>query len=103
MVPNMFMNRSKLSLLISTNQSFLGILPTTQFRSFSAPAHAGEPRFLDQVQMFLARAAEQVDIDPDYYKLIESCSSVIRFNIPLRRDDGTVETIACYRAQHSTL
>ena len=53
--------------------------------------------------MFLARAAEQVDIDPDYYKLIESCSSVIRFNIPLRRDDGTVETIACYRAQHSTL
>jgi glutamate dehydrogenase (NAD(P)+) len=27
---------------------------------------------------------------------------VIRFNIPLRRDDGRLETVTCYRAQHST-
>ena len=26
----------------------------------------------------------------------------MRFNIPLRRDDGSLETITCYRAQHST-
>jgi len=26
----------------------------------------------------------------------------VRFNIPLRRDNGTLETITCYRAQHST-
>ena len=36
------------------------------------------------------------------YKYIESCSSVIRFNIPLRMDDGSVKTVPCYRAQHST-
>lgn len=79
------------------------LLPSSHFRSFSAAHLDGEPRFLDQVKLFLSRAAAKVDIDPDYYKLIESCSSVIRFNIPLRRDNGEVETIACYRAQHSTL
>ena len=36
------------------------------------------------------------------YNLIEGCNSVVRFNIPLTRDDGTIDTIACYRAQHST-
>ena len=71
---------------------------SSQFRSFSAPNMDGEPRFLDQVKLFLARASSRIDIDPDYYKLIESCESVIRFNIPLRRDNGTIETIACYRA-----
>ncbi len=33
--------------------------------------------------------------------MIKSCNSIIRFNIPLRRDDGSIETIRCYRAQHS--
>jgi len=27
---------------------------------------------------------------------------VVRFNIPLRKDDGSLEVITCYRAQHST-
>lgn len=27
---------------------------------------------------------------------------MVRFNIPLRRDNGKLETITCYRAQHST-
>ena len=57
----------------------------------------GEPRFLEQVKMFLARAAKQTDIPPDMYKLIESCASVIRFNIPLRMDSGELRTIPCYR------
>lgn len=50
----------------------------------------------------MSRAAGKIDIEEDYYQLIESCASVIRFNIPLTRDDGSVETIACFRAQHST-
>jgi glutamate dehydrogenase (NAD(P)+) len=41
-------------------------------------------------------------MDADMYNLIEGCNSVVRFNIPLTRDDGTIDTIACYRAQHST-
>ena len=61
----------------------------------------GEPRFLDQVRMFMERAAKSTDIPPDMYELIQSCASVIRFNIPLQMDNGEIRTIPCYRAQHS--
>ena len=56
-----------------------------------------EPRFLEQVKQFYERAAPQTGIEDDHLKLIQSCQSVIRFNIPLRRDDGSLETITCYR------
>lgn len=62
----------------------------------------GEPRFLTQTKLFLARAASKTDIPKDMYDVIESCASVVRFNIPLMMDDGSIRTIACYRAQHST-
>ena len=35
------------------------------------------------------------------YEYIESCNTVIRFNIGLQMDNGEVRTIPCYRAQHS--
>ena len=52
--------------------------------------------------MFFNSAASKTGIDPEYLNLIQSCQTVIRFNIPLRRDDGRLETVTCYRAQHST-
>jgi glutamate dehydrogenase (NAD(P)+) len=36
------------------------------------------------------------------FEFIESCQSVVRFNIPLKMDDGRIKTVTCYRAQHST-
>jgi glutamate dehydrogenase (NAD(P)+) len=51
--------------------------------------------------MFMERAAKSTDIPPDMYELIQSCASVIRFNIPLQMDNGEIRTIPCYRAQHS--
>lgn len=51
--------------------------------------------------MFMERAAKSTDIPPDIYELIQSCASVIRFNIPLQMDNGEIRTIPCYRAQHS--
>lgn len=47
--------------------------------------------------MFYDRAAAKTGIPEDYLKVIQSCNSVIRFNIPLVRDNGSVETITCYR------
>lgn len=52
--------------------------------------------------MFLQRAKKRTTIPEDIYRYIESCQSVVRFNIPLVLDDGTVKTVVCYRAQHST-
>jgi glutamate dehydrogenase (NAD(P)+) len=61
-----------------------------------------EPRFLENVKMFLQRAADKTTIPADMYEYIEKCNSVVRFNIPLKMDDGSLRTIPCYRAQHST-
>ena len=56
-----------------------------------------EPRFLEQVKLFYSDAAKLTGIDEQYLNLIKSCQNVVRFNIPLRRDNGTLETITCYR------
>ncbi len=62
----------------------------------------GEPRFLENVKLFLGRAAKNTKIPADIFAYMQACKSVIRFNIPLRMDDGSIRTIPCYRAQHST-
>ena len=56
-----------------------------------------EPRFLEQVKLFYKEAADKTGIDEQYLNLIKACQTVVRFNIPLRRDDGSLETITCYR------
>lgn len=60
-----------------------------------------EPSFLDQVNETVDRAAMYTTIDPNLLKYIKACKSLVRFNIPLKRDDGKIEMITCYRAQHS--
>jgi glutamate dehydrogenase/leucine dehydrogenase len=47
--------------------------------------------------MFLERAAAKTEVPHDMFKYIESCQAVVRFNIPLKMDDGSVRTVACYR------
>lgn len=60
-----------------------------------------EPRFLEMVKMHFDNAAKYSNVDPGLLDIIKQCNTAIRFNIPLRRDNGTLETITCYRAQHS--
>jgi len=62
----------------------------------------GEPRFLEQVKLFYANAAPKTGISEEKLNHIKACEALVRFNIPLRMDDGSLETITCYRAQHST-
>ena len=56
-----------------------------------------EPRFLEQVKLFFDRAASKTEIPEEYLEVIKACNTVIRFNIPLRRDNGKIETVTCYR------
>ena len=56
-----------------------------------------EPRFLEQVKLFFNNAASKTGIDEETLNLIKACQTVVRFNIPLRRDNGDLETITCYR------
>ena len=37
----------------------------------------------------------------DLISIIKECNTAVRFNVPLRKDDGSYEVLTCYRAQHS--
>lgn len=60
-----------------------------------------EPRFLEMVKMNFDYAVKYTNVDPGLLEIIKACNSLLRVNFPLRRDDGSVEVIRGYRAQHS--
>jgi glutamate dehydrogenase (NAD(P)+) len=53
------------------------------------------------VKLNFDMAAKYTGINPDLLEVIKACNSLLRVNFPLRRDDGSVEVIRGYRAQHS--
>jgi glutamate dehydrogenase (NAD(P)+) len=74
-------------------------------RCFSIPG-ADEPNFIQQVNLYFNQAAEHVmatnpTVSKDLLEFIKAPKTVIKFNIPLRRDNGSLEVIEAYRAQHS--
>ena len=46
-------------------------------------------------------ACKHTAVKQDVLEVIKACDSLVRVNFPLRRDDGTIEVIRGYRAQHS--
>jgi len=66
-----------------------------------SPNPDAEPRFLEMVQMNLEKAAQKTSIDPMMIKQIDACNSVLRVSFPIKRDDGSIDVIRGYRAQHS--
>lgn len=48
----------------------------------------------------MKNAATKANIREDMLKYIMSCDNVVRFQIPVIRDNGQLETLTCYRAQH---
>jgi glutamate dehydrogenase (NAD(P)+) len=55
---------------------------------------------LENVQLIVENAATKAGIKPDMLKYIMACDNVVRFQIPIIRDNGKLETLTCYRAQH---
>lgn len=60
-----------------------------------------EPNFLEQFKLYFDEAAKMTKTNPDILQIIKNCRAVITFKIPLKRDDGKIETITAYRAHHS--
>lgn len=52
--------------------------------------------------MFVDKAAKYSHVNEHLLPLIKSCDKMIRFNLPVKMDDGRIETFTCYKAQHST-
>jgi glutamate dehydrogenase (NAD(P)+) len=62
---------------------------------------AGETSFFEQVNRAFDRAAALTTHDPTLLQQIRHCKSVYRISFPLKRDDGTIEVIHAWRAEHS--
>jgi len=57
--------------------------------------------FLDQVHRGFNQAAALTDLDEGLLGQIRTCNSVYRLTFPLKRDDGSIEVIEAWRAEHS--
>ncbi len=60
-----------------------------------------EPRFLEMVKDYFDLTRDFIDIEHGQLQSIKECAAVLRVTFPLKRDDGTIEIISGYRAQHS--
>jgi glutamate dehydrogenase (NAD(P)+) len=60
-----------------------------------------EVSFFEQVNRAFDKAAVLTDHDPRLLAQIKSCNSVYRVAFPLVRDDGSIEVIHAWRAEHS--
>lgn len=58
-------------------------------------------RFFEQVNLNFDRAARYVPHAKGVLAQIKECNTVCHFTFPLKKDDGSVETIHAWRAEHS--
>ncbi|HEX6573556.1 MAG TPA: Glu/Leu/Phe/Val dehydrogenase [Gemmatimonadaceae bacterium] len=57
--------------------------------------------FFAQVNKYFDKAAAYLDLPVGILAQIKACNSVYRMQFPLKRDDGSIEVINGWRAQHS--
>jgi glutamate dehydrogenase (NAD(P)+) len=62
---------------------------------------SGQPNFFDEVNTTFDEAARFTEYPQGLLDQIRCCNSVYRFDFPLRRQDGTIEVIHAWRAEHS--
>lgn len=60
-----------------------------------------ELEFFKQVELGLNEAAKYTNIKPDILKQIMQNNAIIHLQFPIKKDDGTIEIIEAWRAQHS--
>lgn len=58
-------------------------------------------KFFDQVNAYFDRAAKYTKFEKGLLDQIKSCNTVCHFAFPLQKDDGKIETIHAWRAEHS--
>lgn len=57
--------------------------------------------FFDQVNRYFDQAARYTDIPVGLLNQIKICNSVYQMSFPLQRDDGSIQVINAWRAEHS--
>jgi len=77
------------------------VLATNLRYNFSIPAE-DEPSFLKMVESYFDKAAKHTEIKPDIIEFYKKPDNVVKFNLTLKRDDGSLSVIPAYRCQHKT-
>jgi len=67
----------------------------------SAPHDDSTLGFFGQVNRMFGNAAEHTDHPIGVLYQIRACDNIVRFEFPIKRDDGTIQVIRGYRAEHS--
>ena len=67
---------------------------------FTTSKEEGEPRFLEMVKAYFDEAGKYSGIAPDMLEVYKNCNTVVKVMLPIVRDNGKIEFIAAYRAQH---
>ncbi|MBP1643726.1 MAG: Glu/Leu/Phe/Val dehydrogenase [Acidobacteria bacterium] len=62
---------------------------------------SAEIKFFDQVNAHFDRAAAFLDHPKGLLEQIKTCNSVYHMAFPIEKDDGTIEVIHAWRAEHS--
>jgi hypothetical protein len=59
---------------------------------------AGEPTFLEMAYEYFDEAAKLTTIRPDLLEVLKEANAVLKVNIPLIRDNGSIEFISAFRS-----
>ena len=62
---------------------------------------AGKISLFDEVDRSFDKAAAMTDHDPSLLAQIRECNAVYHMSFPIKRDDGSIDTIHAWRAEHS--
>jgi glutamate dehydrogenase (NAD(P)+) len=57
--------------------------------------------FFGDVNQHFVRAARYSSVPRDMLRHVRACNAVYRFRFPVRRDDGRIQVVEAYRAEHS--
>lgn len=57
--------------------------------------------FFESVNQYFDEAAAFAKVEPGLLEQVRSCNSVYRMRFPVRRDDGTIQVVEAFRAEHS--
>lgn len=62
---------------------------------------SGEPNLFRDVLVYLDRATQGTSFPKGLLEQVKACNALYRIRCPVRRDDGEIEVIEAYRAEHS--
>lgn len=74
--------------------------PKFNFSLVTPEGEEPEPNFLQMAHIYFDEAAKFTGIAQDKISYYKSTDCVVKFTIPLVRDDGTIDSLTAYRAQH---